>query len=72
MTPTHHPRQIASVIWHQQGHHIEVIYVEGEPDRIMGAEAVAADLARSAGLTLVSTRNGVFRWLRSTDTWWSS
>jgi len=65
-------RQIASIVWHQSGHHIEVIYVEGEPDRMVGAEQVATELAENAGLRLVSTGDGKFRWTQDPDTWWST
>jgi hypothetical protein len=62
-------REIASIVWHQFGHHIDVIYVEGEPDRIIGAEIVATQLAESVGLATVPTAPGTIRWIRNPETW---
>jgi hypothetical protein len=62
-------REIASIIWHQLGHHIDVIYVEGEPDHIIGAQIVAAQLAESVGLAIVPTLPGTIRWIRHPETW---
>lgn len=62
-------REIASIVWHQHGHHIDVIYVEGEPDRITGAQIVATQLAESVGLAVVPTPPGTIRWTRHPETW---
>jgi len=64
-------RQIASVVWHQVSEQVEVIYAEGDPDLIFGAQIVAADLAKKAGLRLISSEGGTFRWTLDPDTWWS-
>jgi hypothetical protein len=64
-----HEREIASIVWHQLGHRIEVIYVEGEPDHITGAQIVAAQLAESVGLAIVTTPPGTLRWVRDPETW---
>jgi hypothetical protein len=61
-------REIASIVWHQVGHHIDVIYVEGEPDRITGAQIVATQLAESVGLAVVPTPPGTIRWIRHPET----
>jgi len=57
-------REIASIVWHQVGHHIDVIYAEGEPDNIIGALVVAAQLAESVGLAPVPAPPGTIRWTR--------
>ena len=62
-------REIASIVWHQVGHNIEVIYVEGEPDHITGAQIVAEQLAESVGLAMVSAPPGIVRWVRNPETW---
>jgi hypothetical protein len=61
-------REIATIVWHQLGHHIDVIYVEGEPDNIIGAQIVAAQLAESVGLAMVPTPPGTIRWTRHPGT----
>ncbi len=57
-------RQVASVIWHQRDHQIDVIYVEGDSGHLFGSEEVATAFAVNAGLVpalaLVDTR----RWVR--------
>ena len=40
-------REIACVVWHQEGHRIEVLYAEGKPDHLFGSELVATELART-------------------------
>ena len=63
-------REIACVVWHQAGHRIEVIYVEGKPDHLFGSEAVASELARDTGLQLILTPDDTRRWgVRESDTW---
>jgi hypothetical protein len=61
-------REIVSIVWHQLGHRIEVIYVEGEPDHITGAQIVAAQLAESVGLAMVIAPPGTLRWVRNPET----
>jgi hypothetical protein len=57
-------KEIACVIWHQQGHNIEVIYVAAESEHLFGSLEVAALLARDAGLESVSAPVGTRRWVR--------
>lgn len=57
-------REIAGVVWHQRGHRIEVIYVEGTPDHLVGTEAIAALLAGDAGLALIDSPPDSLRWAR--------
>ena len=55
-------RQLASVVWHQRGYGIDLIYVEGESERIVGSVEVAALLAEDAGLDPVPTPDDTLRW----------
>jgi hypothetical protein len=57
-------REIAGLLWHQRGHRIEVIYVEGAADHFVGTEAIAAVLADDAGLSLVASPVDYRRWSR--------
>ena len=59
-----HRREIVSVVWKELGERVEMIYAEGEPDRVRGSELVAANIARGAGLTLVPSREGMSRWVK--------
>jgi hypothetical protein len=56
--------EIASVVWHEQGHRIEVIYVEGDPDYMQGDELVISQMAENEGLSLVATSPDIRRWVR--------
>jgi hypothetical protein len=58
-------REIAGVVWHQRGHRIEVIYVEGAADHFVGTEAIAGVLADDAGLSLVASPVDFRRWSRN-------
>jgi hypothetical protein len=57
-------REIAGVVWHLRGHRIEVIYVEGTADHLVGTEAIAALLADDAGLALIDSPLASLRWAR--------
>lgn len=56
--------EIASVVWYERGHCIEVNYVDSEPDFLEGDERVVREMADDEGLLLVPTSNGVRRWVR--------
>jgi len=58
-------REISCVVWRHEGERIDVIYVDGEPDRLTGTRGVAAELAESVGLTVTPTPPGVERWVRT-------
>ena len=51
-------REITSIVWHQPGDQVDLIYGEGEPDHLVGSQSVAAELARSVGLVSVPTPPG--------------
>jgi len=60
-------RGINSIVWHHGRDRIDVIYVEGDTDRLWGSESVAVVLANNAGLTAVSAPEGTRRWVRDPD-----
>ena len=62
-------REIASIVWHQAGHHIDVIYVDGDPERLVRPEMYAAELALKEKLRVVPTADGTVRWVQDPDTW---
>jgi hypothetical protein len=61
-------RDIASIVWHEQGHRIDVKYFEGDAEHFSGSRDVAAVLAREEGLGLVPTPEDTVRWARDPDT----
>jgi hypothetical protein len=61
--------EIVTVLWIENGHHIEVGYVNGQAERRHGDQMIATELAESAGLRLVSTPKGMVRWVRNPDSW---
>ena len=60
-------RDIVAVVWDERHHRIDVIYAEGEAERVWGSEAVAVVLAKNAGLCAVSASEGTRRWVRDPD-----
>jgi hypothetical protein len=62
-------REIASIVWHRDGHHIDVIYVEGEPEHLVGTEMAATEMALTSQLHLVPTTDGTVRWVRDPGSW---
>jgi hypothetical protein len=56
--------EIASLVWYEESHRIEVNYVEGGPDYLECEEPVIREMAEDEGLSLVPTSNGVRRWVR--------
>ena len=70
MPPKRTPEaEIVSVLWIENGHHIEVGYVNGQAERSHGDQKVATELAAAAGLEVVYTPKGVVRWVRNPDLW---
>ena len=57
--------QIDHIVWYERRHRMVVTYGDGEPDRIVADELVAARLAQDAGLVLVPTPPGTVRWVRN-------
>jgi hypothetical protein len=56
--------QIDHIVWYENRHQMEVMYVEREPHRIVANQLVAKTLAEDAGLVLVPTPPGLVRWVR--------
>jgi hypothetical protein len=57
-------REIVSVLWHQRGNSIRVVYLHSDAEDLVGSEAMAAELAEEAGLERVPTSSGTSRWIR--------
>jgi hypothetical protein len=57
-------REIVGIVWHQVGDQVDLSYVEGAPDRLVGALPVVTELADSVGLTIVPAAPGTMRWAR--------
>jgi hypothetical protein len=57
-------REIVSVEWHERDEVIAVTYARDDPDQMIAAQSVAADLAREAGLHPESSPDGIWRWIR--------
>jgi hypothetical protein len=57
-------RQIVSILWHQKGHLIDVVYDLGDTDHLEGPHRLAAELAADADLSLVPTRDGTVKWIK--------
>jgi hypothetical protein len=60
-------REIVGIVWHQLGDQVDLIYVDGEADRLVGAQSVVAELAQSVGLTIAPTPPGTIRWVRDPE-----
>ncbi len=56
--------EIASLVWYEESHCIEVNYIDGEPDYLEGEERVIREMAEDDGLWSVRTSNGIRRWIR--------
>lgn len=56
-------RERTSVVWREDTHQIDVTYRDGESDRLIGSETVAAVLAADAGLAYVKIIDGTPRWV---------
>jgi hypothetical protein len=63
-------REIVSIVWHGKSHLIDVAYDAGDTDHLEGPHQLAAELAADADLSLVPTRDGTVRWIKtSPDDW---
>jgi len=56
--------EIECVVWHEQGHRIEVTYVWGDPDYLEGDEMVVSQMAENEGLCLAPSVDEPRRWVR--------
>ena len=56
--------ELVDIVWHQQGHRIDLNYVHGEADHMIGSEAITAFFAADAGLDAVPTPDDTRRWVQ--------
>jgi hypothetical protein len=57
-------RKVTSIVWRQLApDEIELVYSDGDLEHIPGTHADAAEMARTAGMEVVSTAVGTFRWV---------
>jgi hypothetical protein len=56
--------EIIGIVWHEAGEHLFLLYAEGEPERLVATEAVAARLAADIGLDVEVRSHGAVRWTR--------
>lgn len=56
--------EIASIVWHEAGDRVELIYVEGHSEQLIGARHVVAELAENVGLVSAPGPPGTVRWVR--------
>jgi hypothetical protein len=59
--------EIATIAWHEDGEVVELVYVDGASDRLVGTQSVVAELARSIGLVIVPAPPGMVRWVRDPE-----
>lgn len=55
--------KLVSIVWHQQGCVIDLIYLHGQPEHMIGSEAITTMLAEDAGLDEVPTPDDTRRWV---------
>jgi len=54
---------LVSIVWHEWSHEIDLIYLHGQPDHLVGSETVTSLLAQDAGLDPVPTPDDTRRWV---------
>ena len=57
-------REIVAIVWHEHTHSIDMVYVDGHPDTLMGTKKMAAQMAGGFGLDLIPTSTGTVLWVR--------
>ena len=57
-------REIVAIVWHAHTHSIDMVYVDGHPDTLMGTRMMAAQMAKGFGLELIPTTEGTILWVR--------
>ena len=55
-------REVVSIVWHENGHHIWLTFLEGDVKHFSGTESYATELAQMAGLDLVYRNDRTVRW----------
>ncbi|HEY5025883.1 MAG TPA: hypothetical protein VII76_12970 [Acidimicrobiales bacterium] len=61
-------REVVAVMWRRHTHSIDVVFVEGQPDTLMGTQKMAAQMAEGFGLELVPTNPGTILWVKKQGT----
>jgi hypothetical protein len=57
-------RKVTSIVWRQLApNEIELAYSDGGLEHVPGTHADAAEMARTAGMNVVPTAVGTFRWV---------
>ena len=56
---------IDSIVWHELGNLIEVIYTDWRAEHRRGNQGDATEMAHGAGLHVVPASNGIVRWVRT-------
>ena len=57
-------RKVTSIVWRQMApNEIELVYSDGDLERIPGTHADAAQMAKTAGMKVVPTAVGTIRWV---------
>jgi len=57
-------REVVAVVWHLHTHSIDVVYVDGRPDTLMGTRKMAAQMAEGFGLELVPASPDTVLWAK--------
>lgn len=57
-------RDVVAVVWHEHTHSIDIVYVEGNPDTLMGTERMATQMAAGFKLDVVPSPTGTVLWVR--------
>ena len=57
-------REIVSIVWHESDDQVDLVYAQGEADRLVGHRIVVAELAESAGLVVVPGPPRTICWAR--------
>lgn len=57
-------REVVAVVWHQHTQSIDVVYVDGHPDSLMGTQKMAAQMAEGFALDLVPTSSATILWVK--------
>jgi len=60
-------REMVSLVWHRRDLQIELGYVNGDRERWIGSDIVAATLAGNAGLSPLPATEDAVRWVRQPE-----
>ena len=57
-------REVVAVVWHLHTHSIDIVYVEGHPDTLMGTRKMAGQMAEGYGLELAPASSDTILWVK--------